>query len=542
MTDLVLGPMLRYVDETSTTVWVETSQPCTVEVLERTARTFIVGGHHFALVLIEELQPGGSWSYEVRLDGNLVWPRPDDPPGMIRTLDPEGPMRLSYGSCRAAAPLTEPWVLPRTEDKQGSGIDSLNTFARRLQHLDVADWPHMVLLLGDQVYADSAYPATRDYIRSRRDVSKPPWEEVADFEEYTHLYREGWEDPEIRWLFSTVPIAMIFDDHDIIDDWNISASWVREMRATEWWSDRVVGGLMAYWIYQHLGNLSPDEVRASELFTSLHEVEDGYDILAEFAERADQGTTGTVGARWSYRRDLGRTRLLVLDSRNGRVLDDERTMLDDEEWSWVVDQAAGEYDHLVIASSLPVFLPRGIHGLEAWNEAVCAGAWGARAARWAERARREYDFEHWAAFQRSFTDLLGLLSDVAAGRVGRAPASVVVLSGDVHFTSLTRVHLDGAPVYQSTCSPFRYPVQPAIRRAAWFGMSMFGRAVGHLFERSAGLKHPDVWWHGLMEPSFDNDIATLTVDRRSATMLYETARRSDDGEVRLEPLIEHRLA
>ncbi|MGW1633884.1 hypothetical protein, partial [Streptomyces anthocyanicus] len=31
---------------------------------------------------------------------------------------------------------------------------------------------------------------------------------------------------EVRWLLSTVPSCMIFDDHDVIDDWNTSAAWL----------------------------------------------------------------------------------------------------------------------------------------------------------------------------------------------------------------------------------------------------------------------------------------------------------------------------
>ena len=38
--------------------------------------------------------------------------------------------------------------------------------------------------------------------------------------------------------------------------------------------------------------------------------------------------------------------------------------------------AMDELDHLVIVSTLPVFMSPGVHYLEAWNEAVCAGAWG----------------------------------------------------------------------------------------------------------------------------------------------------------------------
>ena len=119
-------------------------------------------------------------------------------------------------------------------------------------------WPDLLLMLGDQVYVDEGSPETREFIRSRRDVSEPPGEEVLDFEEYTRLYHESWREPYVRWLFSTVPSAMVIDDHDISDDWNISRSWKEEMDRKPWWHQRVEAGYMTYWIYQHLGNLSPE--------------------------------------------------------------------------------------------------------------------------------------------------------------------------------------------------------------------------------------------------------------------------------------------
>ena len=112
-----------------------------------------------------------------------------------------------------------------------------------------------MLLLGDQVYADEVSPRAMEFIRSKRDTTAPPGEEVADFEEYTRLYWESWADPVIRWLFSTISIAMVIDDHDMHDDWNISRSWVEEMRREPWWQERAVSGLMSYWIYQFIGNL-----------------------------------------------------------------------------------------------------------------------------------------------------------------------------------------------------------------------------------------------------------------------------------------------
>ena len=123
---------------------------------------------------------------------------------------------------------------------------------------DPAHWPQVLLMLGDQVYADEVSPETLAFIRKRRDIREPPGEEVADFEEYTRLYRESWEDPHIRWLLSTVSTSMVIDDHDVHDDWNISAAWVEDMREKDWWAERECAAIASYWLYQFIGNLSPE--------------------------------------------------------------------------------------------------------------------------------------------------------------------------------------------------------------------------------------------------------------------------------------------
>lgn len=84
MAGLRLGPLLRYTDGSCATVWVETNGPCTAEVrcadgARGTAGTFLVAGHHYALVPVEGLTPGTSTPYEVLLNGASVWPPPDSP-------------------------------------------------------------------------------------------------------------------------------------------------------------------------------------------------------------------------------------------------------------------------------------------------------------------------------------------------------------------------------------------------------------------------------------------------------------------------------
>ena len=69
MPELVLGPVLRYVDATEATVWVETDAACEVEILGCTERTFHVAGHHYAIVHVTGLEENKAHPYEVALDG-----------------------------------------------------------------------------------------------------------------------------------------------------------------------------------------------------------------------------------------------------------------------------------------------------------------------------------------------------------------------------------------------------------------------------------------------------------------------------------------
>ena len=402
MANLLVGPLLRYTGSTQATVWVETDAACEVEVLGHRRRTFHVDGHHYALVVIDDLEPDSVTPYTVLLDGEQAWPPGDDrPPASIHTRDHERQARLVFGSCRVGAPQRAPWTLSQSEHPEGLEVDALWAFSRRLQ-AGREPWPDCLLLLGDQVYADEVSPETLAFIRDRRDVEQPPGPQVADFEEYARLYREAWSDPDIRWLLATVPSTMIFDDHDVHDDWNISESWVRDMRAQPWWEERVVGAFMAYWIYQHLGNQAPPELAGDELVQRVEAADDAGPLLREFAHMADRES---AASRWAYHRDFGRSRLVVVDSRAARVLaDGHRDMVDAEEWDWIVDHATGDFDHLIIASTLPVFMLPAIHNIEGWNEAVCHGVWGGFAARIGERIRRGFDLEHWPAFSRSFDD------------------------------------------------------------------------------------------------------------------------------------------
>ena len=271
----------------------------------RRAPTFRVEGHHYALVLIEGLEPGpglrvrGPARRRARVaaagrrrPGRAPLPAQHHPHAPRR---PPAADRLRVLPGRRPPPAAvEPAADRRPQARQGGGrpVHVRPAHARRRPgHL-----ARPPLLLGDQIYADDTSEEVQAFIRSRRDVKQPPGLEVADFEEYTRLYWETWGDPVLRWLLSTVPTAMIFDDHDISDDWNTSAAWVDHMRAMPWWEERITSGLASYWLYQHLGNLSPDDLDDDPVWPKVREAGDATRVLREFAAGPTRRSRGPAGA------------------------------------------------------------------------------------------------------------------------------------------------------------------------------------------------------------------------------------------------------
>ena len=545
---LVLGPLIRYVDQTSASIWVETARSGLVTVRAGAgswqARTFAVHGHHYAMVVADGLPAGSVTPYSVEVDGRPVWPPSGDqgsdyPPSVIATLKPGKPLRLAFGSCRTSV----------GHDRAGNkshGVDALRSLALEMATNPEARWPDLVLFLGDQVYADETTEEMREFIAARRDIEQPPGHELKDYEEYCHLYRLAWEDPLNRWLLSTLPSSMIFDDHDVRDDWNTSLAWKREIELTGWWHERVISGLASYWVYQHVGNLSPQEREKDELWQRVvgHEADsdadDEHDLTDDLEALSERVYADPETFRWSYARDFGDVRLVVVDSRSARVLEpDRRDLLDVTERTWLDEQLRGDVRHLLIGTSLPFLMPPGVHYLEAWNEAVAGGAWGGRAAEFGERLRRAVDLEHWAAFQRSFQDVARMVLEVADGRRGTPPQTVTFLSGDVHHSYLAEVRRDpsapGSRIIQAVCSPIRNPLKRRMRFAT--AVLSYGVAgpIGKLVSRSAKVPHAPFTWHNIAGPWFDNSIAVLEdrPDGLAFTWLVGVVHGHDDAHPRL---------
>ncbi len=541
--EIVLGPLLRFANETEATVWVETDRACEVSVLGQAAKTFCVAGHHYALVILEGLEPDQNLPYSVELDGKVAWPGPGQRQGVIRTTEAGPEFRLAFGSCRVAVPHEPPYTRGRDRNPfKGKGVDALRALQARMMGQPEGEWHDALMLVGDQVYADEVSPGVKEKIRKRRDTGEGAGEEIADFEEYTWLYHESWGDEEIRWLMASLPSMMIFDDHDVTDDWNTSGTWIQEQRRKDWWRERLIGAYMSYWIYQHLGNLSPKELREDPTLAEvLEHADDAEPVLRRFANQAADEIAAT---RWSFHRDFGRTRLVALDTRAGRIVadDSKRQMLSDEQWEWVDRMLVGDFDHLLIASTLPLLMSHGIHHLQTWNEALCAGAWGKRAVGPSEWLRQTVDLEHWPAFRNSFDQLVDGIRAVGSGERGRPPASVIVLAGDVHHAYVAEAEFadDGmeSKVLQAVCSPMRNPLGFWERAFMKSALSRPGRRFARFLARRAKVPPVSINWEFVEPPTFDNQIGTVEIKGREAVVRIEKTKPEDWKNPRLHKSLE----
>ena len=212
-------------------------------------------------------------------------------------------------------------------------------------------------------------------------------------------------------------------------------------------------------------------------------------------------------------------------------------MVDDDEWDWIVEHSSGAFDHVIIASTLPVFLPIGIHHLQAWNEALCARPLGTA------RGQPER-----AAPARSRPRALGCLQSLlraavrlaaddrarnrrrGAARVDPAARRRRALQLDQRGRSRRR-----AIVRACTSSSARRSAIPSRGRSG-ASCKQPGRASQRSCSdhspRLAGVTPPSASWTPIRDATFENALGELVLEGRSASAtIRRSPREGEDPEL-----------
>ena len=239
--------------------------------------------------------------------------------------------------------------------------------------------------------------------------------------------------PAVRRLLAQVPTLMIFDDHDITDDWNLTAAWEASAYGHPF-SRRIIGNaLVAYLICQGWGN-DPDAFNDQPLA-----------LLQAWsqqptAEHQDQLIEHLFSfAQWHY--SLPTTpKLVVLDTRTRRWRADTHLSQPSGLMSWeALTELQSEllnHDAVIIVSPTPVF---GVKLIEVIQKIF---TWGGKPLL--------VDAENWMAHKGTANVILNIF------RHARTPGNYVVLSGDVHYSFMYDIKLryrDAEPhIWQITSS------------------------------------------------------------------------------------------
>lgn len=250
--------------------------------------------------------------------------------------------------------------------------------------------------------------------------------------------------PDVRRLLANVPTLMMFDDHEITDDWNLDFNWIDAVYNNAQGRRVISNGLLAYTLFQQWGN-RPDR------FSNNGTVEN--DILTAARRASDNARTHPADANASLLAQLGVPSSIAPLPANGRdfrdvstgtairydftlgptegyplriVLLDERTVRHFAE----DDKPAGRISTNALDLMLPIpagnaadiptllITPApvlGLHLIEHVLQPVGALI---------KDGEKKFDFESWSAFTPTFEHLLDRIS---------AYRQVAILSGDVHF-------------------------------------------------------------------------------------------------------------
>ncbi len=479
MVQLLVGPIVRATDTASVVIWVEISHACNItlkiapyseqenEVGSVSVHTLTVGGHHYAAPQFQGLQPGTWYYYELLADESSL----TDPSAPLlqcfRTLDSgeaedaqqRVPLRFIYGSCRK---------LDRAED------DTFNALgAWLLQHLEQREqvWPHLLLLIGDQIYADEP---PLPFLQLHQDIAENNG--ATTFRDFAQLYNYAWTaEKGVRQVLATIPTYMIFDDHEVYNNWGVFPGWKERMvqRGKE---QLLVDALVAYWIYQGWGNLLEREHSQHPLLQIMQAAEkNGEDALEALRSCIKDNFYGRNELAWHY--TLPTTPpIFVTNTRADRTsvfgpantdafyapmhIMDQQQMTALRDWMQQHDR-----EMTILVSSVPVLMPPLI-GLVEYIAGVRLRSrnkilrWiGKQLARLQVQIIVREGFDHWPIFADSWNDLLRMLK--------KRERDTLLLSGDVHFSYAAegrKLFAGGARFYQLVSTPFQNTLT---RRQRW---------------------------------------------------------------------------
>lgn len=244
--------------------------------------------------------------------------------------------------------------------------------------------------------------------------------------------------PGVARVMANLPTLMIFDDHDITDDWNLTAGWEQTAYGHPF-SRRIIGNaLLAYTLSQGWGN-DPDRLAdpIEALASLLARAGEDFRLPASDQDALIQHLLRFEG--WEFVVPTT-PRLVVLDTRTRRWRSERRrnhpSGLMDWEALSELQQVLLDAPSVIIVSPAPMFGVKLIEGVQKLFTLVGKPLL--------------VDAENWMAHRGAASVMLNIF------RHSRTPGNYVILSGDVHYSFVYDIHIrhrrEGPRLWQITSS------------------------------------------------------------------------------------------
>ncbi|MEE3027209.1 MAG: alkaline phosphatase family protein [Pseudomonadota bacterium] len=238
--------------------------------------------------------------------------------------------------------------------------------------------------------------------------------------------------PQVRRALAHIPTYMIFDDHDVTDDWNLTRGWEQEVYGNPL-SKRMIGNaLIGYLLCQGWGNapkkVAPLIAKVQESMgeSGLNSHDEIIDDLLDF----DQ---------WHYRLDTTPP-IEVLDTRTQRWRSESNMNKPSGLMDW---EALCDFQHSIIGKeSVIVVSAAPIYGVKVIEAIQKVFTFFGKAL--------TVDAENWMAHKGTANVILNIF------RHYKTPPDFIILSGDVHYSFVYDVRLrfrrNSPHITQFTCS------------------------------------------------------------------------------------------
>lgn len=251
----------------------------------------------------------------------------------------------------------------------------------------------------------------------------------------------------VQRVLAHLPTAMMFDDHDITDDWNLTAEWEQTAYGHAL-SKRIIGNaLFGYFLCQGWGN-NPTQFGQVHINSAQEALSvDSSDAHSRFIDELLEFD------QWHYHWPT-EPKLVVLDTRTHRWRSERNFNYPSGlmDWEAITDlqQEIRDEEAVIMVSPAPIF---GVKLIESIQELFT----------WAGKPLM-VDAENWMAHSGSAYALLNVFTHP------KTPSNFTVLSGDVHYSFAYDIKLRGIKsspnIWQITSSGLRNEFPNALLE--WF--------------------------------------------------------------------------